>query len=109
MLAIENVKSPSFCVVVIAIFTGAIFSAYQAFIITPLIIDSEVYEVAEAIESEDFKINPDSSGGVLEQFFQTLQSSQMLAAQDTTGLISEFKPEQTLIDSIYEFRAFSWA
>lgn len=53
-----------------------------------------------ATQEKDLKINPDSTQGVLEQFFQTLQTSQMLAAQDTTGMIPAFSPEQSLVDTI---------
>ena len=59
------------------------------------------FEAFNAVTNDkDLKINPDSSQGVLQQFFQKWQTSQMLVAQDTTGTVSAFIPEQSIVDSI---------
>jgi FKBP-type peptidyl-prolyl cis-trans isomerase len=66
------------------------------------LIDMDVYLEAfhDATQEKELKMIPDSNKATLDQFFQTLQTSQMMAARDTTGTASSFNPAKATLDSI---------
>jgi FKBP-type peptidyl-prolyl cis-trans isomerase len=53
-----------------------------------------------ATQEKELKMIPDSNKATMDQFFQTWQTSQMLAARDTIGAASSFNPEKATLDSI---------
>ncbi len=65
-------------------------------------IDMDLYFEAfyATTQEKDLKINPDSNKAVIDGFFRKLQTSQMMVAKDTTGTVTVFNPEQSLIDSV---------
>ncbi len=65
-------------------------------------IDMDLYLEAfhAATQDKKLKIHPDSSKATLDQFFQTMQKTQMLAARDTSGNAPKFEPTKENMDSV---------
>jgi len=65
-------------------------------------IDMDLYFEAfkNAAQGKTLKMDPDSNNKVITTFFQTLQTSNMMAARDTTGMTAKFQPSQSILDSI---------